>query len=123
MLKDAGQWWKLQVTIGAIVVGFVLMLLGIISLQKERIGFLFVVIGLAVGISAFVFACLAIRCPSCGARWFWRAVRNQRAGDWFLSLLRIEKCDVCSNVYSRRESDHTSKFSAHERPEERKPRP
>lgn len=104
MLKDTGQWWKLQLTIGAIVVGFVLMSVGIIYLQRPKIGFLFVVIGLAVGISAFVFACLTIRCPSCGARWFWRAVSNRRAGDWLLSLLRVERCDACGNLYSRSES-------------------
>lgn len=52
-------------------------------------------IGVLIGVSCIVFSCISIRCPVCGARWFWLAVsRKHGVGgiDWFLSQ---QVCPVC----------------------------
>jgi hypothetical protein len=43
------------------------------------------------------FGCFSIRCPSCGKRWVWAAVRGQAAGAWLAVLLSHHACPNCGH--------------------------
>jgi len=102
LLRKSGQWWKLQISIIVIVIGFALMFGGLIHIHKSNISFLYTLFGILLGLGAFVFACVAIRCPSCGAYWFWDTVSKEKAGEWILLLLKADKCNVCGNTYNKK---------------------
>ena len=51
---------------------------------------------LIAAVSLFIFFG-AVRCPACGAKWVWRAVR-QRAGRWLEWLHEQQVCPVCGSV-------------------------
>jgi predicted RNA-binding Zn-ribbon protein involved in translation (DUF1610 family) len=58
------------------------------------------VTGLVVGVGGFVYACTALRCPQCGHRWFWEAVRRRSplaADQWVLSLSACPSCGFAGN--------------------------
>lgn len=49
----------------------------------------------ALGLGAFTFECLSVRCPDCGARWMWMAVRRQSVGQWLRWLTTLSACPTC----------------------------
>jgi predicted RNA-binding Zn-ribbon protein involved in translation (DUF1610 family) len=51
---------------------------------------------LIAAVSLFIFFG-AVRCPACGAKWVWRAVR-QRAGRWLEWLHEQQVCPVCGSM-------------------------
>jgi len=95
LLKSSGQWWKLQLFAAATFLGGITMFAGLLGLHTSPRSSIVAFVGLVIGIGAFLFACVAIHCPSCGAHWFWNAIRKQGVGRWVLSLLEAERCDVC----------------------------
>src|SRR5579864_3933953 len=49
----------------------------------------------AAGAAGFVYLCLAVRCPKCGARWIWMAVNGKlgtRSLDALVTLCRCPRC-------------------------------
>jgi endogenous inhibitor of DNA gyrase (YacG/DUF329 family) len=40
---------------------------------------------------------LTVRCPSCGTRIAWRAMREQKVGDWWPWLTSIVSCPACGS--------------------------
>jgi len=58
-------------------------------------GVLFQIGGTAVGLAFFVYGCTSVRCPSCGARWVWDAMRRKSVNAWLPSLLGSRVCPVC----------------------------
>lgn len=46
-----------------------------------------------------VVALLTVRCPQCGLRLMWRAMRTQPAGAWLVWLLHLKKCPGCGHVH------------------------
>ena len=40
-------------------------------------------------------ACISIRCPTCGSRWFWRAMSTQPSGNWLNWLVAQKGCPKC----------------------------
>lgn len=51
-----------------------------------------------VGLISFSFGCLAIRCPQCGLRWVWNAVRTQDVNRWLVFLMRLRACPGCERA-------------------------
>jgi len=92
VIKKTGQWWKAQLAYVTSVGGALVMLYGIYhgSLLLPTLG------GLAAAIFGFVFACTAIRCPSCGSKWVWVAVSGQASNQWFPWLLSRSECPACA---------------------------
>ena len=71
------------------------------------VGTIFNVVGLTVALSCFLFACRAIRCPACRAKWVWDAMRQHAANRWLYALLGARVCPVCGypDTLSTRRSD------------------
>src|SRR4051812_6626365 len=49
-----------------------------------------------LALGSLAFPCIAIKCPVCGARWFWLAVNGKRAGRGVRWLFAQTACPVCS---------------------------
>jgi DNA-directed RNA polymerase subunit RPC12/RpoP len=52
--------------------------------------------GIVLGNAGFAWLCVAIRCPQCGARIFWRAVTKHETESWFAEGgLTEDSCPHC----------------------------
>lgn len=106
----SGQLWKL-------LVGFALTSAGPISvgvalkysseIDAGTFGPL-VLGGLGASIIGMCFLALSIRCPKCGARWFWQAVSKQDSGKWLLWLMGRDRCPDCEKSKPVPGSDETN---------------
>jgi hypothetical protein len=55
--------------------------------------------GLLIAASGLSFLCLAVKCPSCKARWAWIALSTQGIGKWLDWLSRLNECPKCKNTH------------------------
>jgi len=108
-LSDTGQVWKvyvllLLVAVGGVgVVGVVWSSQAPVTSDPESLSPLaFALAGLAGGLGAFAWLAFAIRCPACGAKVAWRAVRTAPAGRWLMELLSMKACPACGRQSSVR---------------------
>jgi hypothetical protein len=67
IVRKSGQYWK-WVLFQCLGVGSALLIFG---------GGAFRGYGVLLGLFAFIFVNAAIRCPKCGARWFWLAASTK----------------------------------------------
>ena len=98
IIKTTGQWWKVLLSCAAVLSGGALLLWAVIQLQDRdasSAASAFIVSGMLLGCFGLLFACTAIYCPKCKARWVWRGIKGQEAGQWLGWLLRHSKCPVC----------------------------
>lgn len=77
---------------GSLAPGWVSTLFNVPRTAVMLVAPLAVVSVLAVGL-------LTVRCPQCGLRLLWRAMRTQPAGAWLAWLLRLKKCPGCGHVH------------------------
>ena len=64
------------------------------SLSAESY-FYYVAGGAFFGLWVFIFACGSIKCPKCGVKWFWLAVRGKGSGSWLFWLSSLTVCPKC----------------------------
>ncbi len=64
--------------------------------------------GCLVGLVSFVFPCIAIKCPVCGARWFWLAVSKKHSTNWFNWLMTQSSCPACGTSCHKFTENHVS---------------
>src|SRR5690348_14212923 len=88
VLKTTGQWWKAVLSFVSILGGGALMYYGL-SHSSAIVPILSGIVVVALG---FVFACTAIRCPLCRARWVWLGVNGQNSRQWLAWLLMQTEC-------------------------------
>jgi predicted RNA-binding Zn-ribbon protein involved in translation (DUF1610 family) len=48
-----------------------------------------------VALVGLAYVCFSIKCPNCGARWIWMAVRGKLQGHSLGSLLDLRACPTC----------------------------
>jgi cytochrome b subunit of formate dehydrogenase len=90
LLAQTGQLWKLVVGLLVAAAGFGIMFYGLQTrLTSFRLS------GAAIALCAFAGICLAVRCPSCGRRWVWNAVRTQEHLQWVNALRTQRTCEGC----------------------------
>ncbi len=100
LLKSSGQLWKLYASFVLSFLGLALVMLAVAAPGRYGVNasILLIVGGLVLGIGAFIWACLAIRCPSCGAKLFWIAVSRETPADWLSKLLGRTSCPACGRA-------------------------
>jgi len=100
VLKTSGQWWKAIFSFICVVGSGAAMLYGLSQLgdstAQSSLPLLFG--GMVLGMFGFVFACTAIRCSLCGARWVWLGVKGQSPNQWLGWLLSQSECPVCKSA-------------------------
>ena len=91
--------WKLGLAALALAVAGIGMVLGetiLSSISADR--YVAVMMSsVVIGLGSLVFACVALRCPCCQARWVWMAVSGQAPIEWLpwlMSLVQCPRCDV-----------------------------
>src|SRR5215831_12577190 len=103
IIKRSGQWWKALASIFAVLGGASVMFLGLALLQRTpsrplySFSALLSLGGLFIGILGFAFACVSIRCGSCGARWVWLAITQHSPAEWLAWLLTQSHCPACAS--------------------------
>lgn len=98
LLEMSRQKWKLRTLIVGLAVGGILGAYDVFVVELEAAISPFpLLVGLMIFWSSAAFACISIRCPSCGARWLWRAVnsRGSIGGGWMVQLMSGEHCPEC----------------------------
>lgn len=48
-----------------------------------------------LALAGFVFLCMAIKCPNCGAKWIWMAVSGKLGSRSLDSVADLSACRVC----------------------------
>ena len=94
MLKNStvgrtGQSWKLVVAVLALVVGSTVPAIPAANMSWT-VGTILAVVGYAFGV-------LMIRCPGCGARWFWDALMR---AELYKAVLTQPVCPECGRDFS-----------------------
>lgn len=99
LLDRTGQTWKLRSTVWTGIVGMA-MTFGAVwhgTSQGWKLPAILVIFGLALWTGGFVWAALTIRCPSCGARLLWKAMRERTLLEHEHWLLSLEVCPACGS--------------------------
>ena len=94
VIKTTGQWWKALAGFAGLMAGTALLFAGF------SFGIVLVPIGFAIGLGSAIFAVAAIRCPRCGNRWVWSAMRTQASDSWLAWLLARSECPECGHPSS-----------------------
>lgn len=94
LIRRSGQTWKAVVGELSAFAGLATMAFGLRH-GEQTYGVVCTVAGLGVGCLAIVGTFLFVRCPTCGMRWVWAAVKNERHDRWMLWLTRLQSCPGC----------------------------
>jgi hypothetical protein len=97
-LKSTGQMLKFWLFFLVLpLVGLALLavvLKGCVG-QGVNLSISLILSGLGLSIAGFILGCVTIKCPECGARLLWKAVREQPSDSWYSWLMGLEMCPVC----------------------------
>ena len=102
ILKSSGQWWKAVLSFWSVILGGLAVMYGVQFLDSSSHPYAAHSFGLGIvtAIFGFVFACTAIRCRVCGARWVWLAVSTQQVDSWMHWLQGATTCPKCNEPSS-----------------------
>ena len=97
VIVGSGQTWKALTAVSGSIAGAGLMLGGLVLLRGDHRLFAIYVTLLGIGTfgASAVFASCFIRCPHCGARWVWLAMRRADAAGWVAAIVAPRVCSVC----------------------------
>jgi hypothetical protein len=94
--------WKVYLMVGIIGVSAYLLALGRTRLDwvspREAIGFQ--IASLIVFIASQVYICIAVRCPTCGARWVYMSLGATIWSKWVDWLVKLERCPRCEGPHT-----------------------
>ena len=94
------QSWKFKVMVAVLILSGVSIFYGLLNidtLSNSTILF-FMAGGTLIGMSSFIVACINIKCPNCGYKWFWSAVRDKGYIGWLYWLNRLNSCPNCGEL-------------------------
>lgn len=97
-LVQTGQRWK--IVVGLLAAPSLWLAIVVATLQgylgaSDAQWLSFFLGGLTFFVLGFVWAVASVRCPACGARLLWLAMREQRAENWWVWLHTLQACPVC----------------------------
>ncbi len=97
ILSKTGQSWKIWIMFAALLLSQASIIYGQMNLDTlpKDFYFLFVAGGAISTFMVFIAACVSIKCPSCGLKWFWSAVSGQESKKWLFWLLSLKSCPRC----------------------------
>jgi len=108
-ITRAGQRWKLLTGLLGMVASGVCFVLGWrlfaqcngpaeTYCRSADLAMPYMLSGLAVGLTSFLWTCLAPRCPTCGKRIVWWALSTKPGGGWLVALQRLPACPGCGDA-------------------------
>jgi hypothetical protein len=95
----SGQSWKLWLGALMLGVGVFLIVLALTPSFQSRpsIGAVLILGGVGLSALSLLWACLSVRCRSCGAPLVWKAMREQTHDKWLNFLLTNKMCPYCQD--------------------------
>ena len=93
LIRATNQAWKLHVGTLMLLIAAPVTVWGCIELLQNG-NYRVLLAGLLIGLFALAFCSLTIRCPNCGAHWYWRSLKTLQFG-WAKRLVRQAECGVC----------------------------
>lgn len=99
LIARSGQTRKFLAGLSLLIIGMLVLFLGVFFVESLTLTRLIPIsiVASALGISGFVFLCVAVRCRECGARWFW-LMTTKRPGDPGYIDFRSDKCPACGST-------------------------
>jgi hypothetical protein len=95
VIKRTGQWWKVLLALwGGLAFGAAAFVAARVIQPVGWSGPL-TLSGSLAGVGCFAFLCWSIRCPRCGARWYWLSVSDSAAKGWDRHVLLRPTCPAC----------------------------
>jgi uncharacterized membrane protein len=105
-IKATGQLWKLALFLLVMpVTGLALITLAMSSLLDGHadVSVWLIILGILFSMGGYVVGGLTVRCPQCGARLLWRAVRESSHREWLSRLMTLERCPFCLHNHQKLE--------------------
>ncbi|MDF1545381.1 MAG: hypothetical protein P1R58_09795 [bacterium] len=99
ILSKTDQWWKLIWAASGLLLANCSFLLAILVRGNLRLLISIMLCGTIVSVASFLFACLAVKCPTCEAHWFWQAISRQKFNSWLLWLVKQPHCPNCHQKF------------------------
>jgi hypothetical protein len=96
VIVQTGQLWKVAVSLAAVIVGGTGAVIAM-TIVGTNPGHPLNLFSLALGGFGLAFAWMSIRCPNCGARWVWLAMRHHALGQWQPWLVGLTACPSCGH--------------------------
>ena len=98
-LARTRQSWKLYAFLGTITISIGLFVVTMaVDPASHASRFIAMLVAAAVlAAAAFLWFCLAIRCPACGGRPAWWSIRTQKSSAWFVVLVGMRVCPICGD--------------------------
>lgn len=97
-VRATGQSGKLYM--GFVCFALVSLILGYLLFYAELTDFavLLLVASVIAALTVAAWICFAVRCPKCGSKIVWMAVRHQSANEWSRWLMTLTACPTCGFV-------------------------
>ncbi len=89
VIVHTGQTWKLVIAVLALLAGSILPAFPSLSMSWT--------VGTVLAFGGYGFGLLLIRCPDCGAHWFWDAIMR---AELYQALFGRPICPSCSRDFS-----------------------
>jgi len=107
VISKTGQSWKFRTFFIVLVMSGVSMTYGQFNIEtlSNDLFFYFVAGGAFVGLLSFIFACVSIKCPNCGAKWFWSAVSGKGNKEFLFWLNSLSSCPKCGEPKNKHEKN------------------
>lgn len=87
IINSTGQSWKLIVAVAALLVGSIAPAFPETGLSWTT--------GTILALAGYAFGVALIRCPHCGARWFWDALMNPEV---YKAVFSGDSCPACQKA-------------------------
>lgn len=99
LIARTGQMGKLLIGLGLLITGMMVLFLGIFFLESLTLSKLIPlsIVASALGISGFVYLCVAVSCRECGAKWIW-LMATRRPGDPRYVDSGSDHCPACGST-------------------------
>jgi hypothetical protein len=97
LLGRSGQLWKIRVLGSMALIGVVLIVLAVAKDLEPPLWMTVHFVGVALGAGSVLWGVLSIRCPGCGARLYWMAIRGRSPIEWLDWLRQLDTCPTCGN--------------------------
>ena len=102
VISKTGQSWKLRTLFIILILSGISVMYGIINIDtlSSETFFYLVAGGSFAGVVSFIFACVSLKCPTCGTKWFWSAVSGKGNREWLFWLGSLSVCPNCGEPKS-----------------------
>lgn len=100
VLTETGQAHKACIAFSPLFLGmgFVLAILHF-EPKATPVFFGLLMASVFLPIAGIVYACVNIKCPCCGCRWFWKGMNMPKSAPWLTAIFTRQICPNCKTHF------------------------